>query len=223
MPKNIYDNRGRKIGEIRDAGEEAVGIALFLYLIWKALPGLLILALIYFLIQGAVWVWNAGTNLVQYGVINEQEAQVRAQATQIAKENADLITVAQQAIDSKEYYGAATILGNIIRTEPGNQQARTLLAQIANNVPGGLVTGGYEGTYYPFASGESVNFLRLGSQAELLNISSDGRYILLKSYGASFIVDLNDGRKIKVVEHDYRLADVFPSPDFSKILIHALA
>ena len=222
MPKNIYDNRGRKIGEIRDAGEEAVGIALFLYLIWKALPGLLILALIYFLIQGAVWVWNAGTNLVQYGVINEQEAQVRAQATQIAKKNADLITFAQQAIDSKEYYGAAAILGNIIRTEPGNQQARTLLAQIASNVPGGLVTGGYEGTYYPFASGEPVTFLRLGSQAELLNVSSDGRYILLRSSRASFVVDLSDGRKIKVVERDYRLADVFPSPDFSKILIHAL-
>lgn len=33
MPKNIYDNRGRKIGEIRDAGEEAAGLALFLMLL----------------------------------------------------------------------------------------------------------------------------------------------------------------------------------------------
>lgn len=38
MPKNIYDNRGRKIGEVRDVGEEVAGAVVLIYLLWKALP-----------------------------------------------------------------------------------------------------------------------------------------------------------------------------------------
>lgn len=72
MPKNIYDDHGRKVGEIRDAGEEVAGAVL--YLLWKALPRLIVLGLI-------GWIWNAGANLVRYGTVSEQEAQARARST----------------------------------------------------------------------------------------------------------------------------------------------
>ena len=192
MPKNIYDNRGRKIGEIRDAGEEAVGIALFLYLIWKALPGLLILALIYLLIQGGIWVWNAGTNLAKYGIIDEQEIQIRAKATQIAEANALLLAKAQQAVASEDYYVAAAILRNIIRDQPDNQQAQTMLNQISNYVPGGLVVGR---DYYSFSSMDPITFVD-GVYNTPISVSPDGRRALFTAFSE---YNINYSRTLQVV------------------------
>jgi hypothetical protein len=197
MPKNIYDNRGRKIGEIRDAGEEAVGIALFLYLIWKALPGLLVLALIYLLIQGAVWVWNAGTNLAKYGVIDEQEIQIRAKATQIAEENSLLLAKAQQAVVSEDYYIAAAILRNIIERQPDNQKAKAMLNKIKDHVPGGLVVNHQ---YYPFSSMDAITFIN-GVYNKLINISPDGRRALFTAF-SEYIVNYSRDLRVVLLELD---------------------
>lgn len=183
MPKNIYDRHGRKIGEVRDAGEEAAGMVLFLYLLWKALPGLIVLGLIGLLIAGGIWVWNAGARLIQYGTVNEQEAQARARSTQVAEENAMLLVNAQHAIESEDYYVAAAILGNVIRSQPDNQQARTLLNQISSYVPGGLVVGGHNGVYYPFNSADQITFID-GLYGELVGVSPDGQRALIAEESA---------------------------------------
>lgn len=210
MPKNIYDNRGNKIGEVRDAGEEAAGVVLLLYLIWKALPLLLVLGGICLLIEGGRWVWTAGANLVRYGTVSEQEAQVRASATQIAEGNIWLLAEADRAIADEDYYIAAAILRGIVSRQPDNEQARVRLAQIARQVPGGLVIGGNSGVYLPFSDAEPYTFLDSTRGAELLAVSLDGHLAFMKTNYTTFVIDFTNG--------SYTLLDGVVSPDFTKVV-----
>lgn len=71
MPHNIYDNTGRKVGEIRSAGEEAAGLAFFIVFI---LPALVIIGAIIAIITGFVnvfWEWAKTIHhLTPYGNLN---------------------------------------------------------------------------------------------------------------------------------------------------------
>jgi hypothetical protein len=122
---------------------------------------------------------NALSNFVLYGTFDQQEAQKRATATQVVKDAPELLAKAQKAIDSGDYYIAATILVNIARYQPDNQNAQMLLDQIADYIPGGLVVGGQKGVYYPFDSASETVFVD-NIYGKLVGLSPDGQRALIE-------------------------------------------
>ncbi len=123
--------------------------------------------------------FNALSNFVLYGTFDQQEAQKRATATQVVKDAPELLAKAQKAIDSGDYYIAATILVNIARYQPDNQNAQMLLDQIADYIPGGLVVGGQKGIYYPFDSANETVFVD-NIYGKLVGLSPDGQRALIE-------------------------------------------
>lgn len=101
----------------------------------------------------------------------------------MAGRNAVLLANAQQAIELEDYYIAAAILGNVIRSQPDNQRARILLNQIASYVPSGLVVGGHSGVYYPFRSADQITFVE-SLHGELVDLSPDGQRALIAEESA---------------------------------------
>ncbi len=139
-----------------------------------------------------------------------------------AQDSTALSQVAQ-AIHDNEYYLAAAILRNTLSGQPTQPQSQSYLQQIAAHVPGGLITDGNPGTYYPFARAETVPMPHWPQDANhLVAASVDGqRGIFTKMYNnvETFIVDFASGTMVH-----YDQLEPIPSPnldltirqDFSK-------
>ncbi|MGA9347898.1 MAG: hypothetical protein WBW48_03715 [Anaerolineae bacterium] len=94
MPKkyDVYDERGRKIGEAEEqpsASDQIVGAAIFFYLLWKALPGLLIIGFIALIIATGAWLWQAGSNVINYGTLDSKAIQAIESQRQAATREAE--------------------------------------------------------------------------------------------------------------------------------------
>ncbi|MCI0563925.1 MAG: hypothetical protein MN733_36080 [Nitrososphaera sp.] len=212
MPHNVYDKDGNKIGEVRSPGEDAVGAVLFLYLLWKALPGFLVLGLIGLVIYAISGGASLLRTYLQYGTIDETAGQTHAA-------NISALEEASQAIAEGDYYVAASIVRTVLASEPDNEQALSLIQQLSNYTTGSLVTGGRSGVYYPFSSAETLPFIA-ELKGDLRAVSLDGQVGFITTGSATFLLDFRNGSftHIDAPRSSTFLLPDFLSPDFTKLI-----
>lgn len=216
---DIYDDRGRKIGEAerqlspfeqgQRAGQEIAGMAILLYLLWKALPFLLVIGALIFCLTAGVAGFQAAGLFVQYGTFDQREANLRASATAVAKDNVARLAQAEDALKNQDYYLAASIARVVLQKEPTNKQVVEFLQRISDRVSGGLVVGGRSGIYHPFGRADTVTFIE-GLGGDLVGISPDGRRGLIQNRDTYSVMNFADSRIASLDRGK-------PSPDLNKV------
>lgn len=209
---NIYDDSGRKIGTAEEqstVGDQVVGTALFLYVLWKALPALLILSVIALCIGLGISAFQAGESLVRYGTLDQDEVVVRATAKAEAVLNVNRVAQAAEVLQDQDWYVAASLAQLALAVEPDNNEAMTIVNQVSSHVGGGLVIGGKSGVYYPFGGQNARTFVE-GLGGELIGAAPDGQRVLVRNRGVNSILNLANGQFVA-------LEDGVPSLDFSKV------